>query len=427
MKKILLTLALLLLFIPGVNAQTLYCNHTNKYSDYFERFGEDFVIEELNDLLELYNNEYSKEYPFYYITVNLIEDGNSFLQFNLDMYDDPLEMSWQQYNTTSTLKQHHMYNFTIPVSKAIRHKYRINSDNSLTLDTAPHSINSEFISFYSENNNYFDCTINLPFYSNINPLFVMPQIDNLTQINLQTSPRVDNYDVFTENSNNYTYKQYSTFLKLDPSLSNYTEVNLDNYEYVILNLKNYNKTDAFDTNLQVKGMIGITPVYEFGTIEKTEITDRCNISYSDYIDHRLYILKNDLINNAVYYVKSCQNGSSFKFDSSIFNITYVTADNVDDPVITLGGKEYHTIPFNKLSNSANQNEENNFIPGESENSLTDIIDNISKFTNDIWDAVSSFMGLVTKFFNTLPPEIRYLSITGFTVLIFISIIKFMKG
>ena len=168
-------------------------------------------------------------------------------------------------------------------------------------------------------------------------------------------------------------------------------------------------------------------VEEFGTVEKSLVTDRCNLSYSDFTNYRFFVLKNDLTNNAFYIVKACEENSSFRFDSTVFDATYVTTENVDDPVVTFGGVEYHTIPFNKLSNSANQNESNNFIPGESGSSLTDIIDNISDFTSDIWNAISSFMGLVTKFFNTLPEEFRYLSITSFTVLTFIAIIKFIKS
>ena len=208
----------------------------------------------------------------------------------------------------------------------------------------------------------------------------------------------------------------------------FKEVNLDNYEYVILSLKDYSKTDAFNVNLQVKGMIGITPIYEFGTIEKEVITDRCNISYSEYTDYRFSILKNDLINNAVYYVKGCQDESSFKFDSSIFNITYVTADNVDDPVITVGGTEYHTIPFSKLSNSANQNESNNFIPGEStDGSINTVINSITDYISNFWNGLVTFMGLVTKFFNTLPIEIRAISITAFSTALTLGIIKFIKS
>ena len=222
-------------------------------------------------------------------------------------------------------------------------------------------------------------------------------------------------------------KKYNSWAEYPKEDTRTTTVNLDDYEYVILNLKDYNQDKAFNTNLKVKGMIGITPIYNFGQTEKDVITDRCNLSYEDYTDYRFSILKQDLQNNAVYIVKSCEQGSSFKFDNTIFDITYITADNVDDPVVTIGGKDYHTIPFKSLTNSANKNEENNFVPGESGFSLTDVVSNISKYVSSFWDSIVNFMGLVTKFFNTLPIEIKGVAITTFSMACMIALIKFLKS
>lgn len=222
-------------------------------------------------------------------------------------------------------------------------------------------------------------------------------------------------------------KKYNSWAEYPKEDTRTTTVNLDDYEYVILNLKDYNQDKAFNTNLKVKGMIGITPIYNFGQTEKDVITDRCNLSYKDYTDYRFSILKQDLQNNAIYIVKSCESGSSFKFDNTIFDVTYVTADNVDDPVVTIGGKDYHTIPFKNLTNSANKNEENNFVPGESGFSLTDVVSNISKYVSSFWDSIVNFMGLVTKFFNTLPIEIKGVAITTFSMACMIALIKFLKS
>lgn len=297
---------------------------------------------------------------------------------------------------------------------------------------------------YEINGGYFSPFSVIPHWTNANPFVVGTGDFSSTWFYLPTTSFTNKLKHYNQ-AENTLFKIYNTDSELINTVSygselpqlfewdsfnpnaNYTEVNLDNYEYAILTLKDYSQTEAFETNLQLKGSIGITPVYEFGTIEKETVTDRCNVFYLDYTNYRLYVLKNDLINNAVYYVKSCKQGSAFKFDNTIFNITYVTTENVDDPVVTFGGSEYHTIPFNKLSNSANANEENNFIAGESGSSLSGIVDNVSNFTSDIWNAISSFMGLVTKFFNTLPEEFRYLSITSFTVLTVIAIIKFIRG
>lgn len=213
----------------------------------------------------------------------------------------------------------------------------------------------------------------------------------------------------------------------------YTIVDLSKYHYVLLNLKDYSKKEAFSTNLQVKGMIGITPIYNYGTTAKDDvmgnkIEDRCNLSYKDYTDHRLYILKSDLENKAIYAIKGCEDNSSFKFDNTLFDITYVTDDNIDDPIVTIDGKEYHTIPYNQLPSTATKNEEENYVPGESkELSLSEIADNVTDTLSSVWSSIITFMNLFTKFFNTLPVEIRVISITTFTTACTLGIIKILKS
>ncbi len=227
------------------------------------------------------------------------------------------------------------------------------------------------------------------------------------------------------------YAYDKVFDKLDTSTT--TTVNLDNYEYVILNLKDYNQDKAFTTNLKVKGSIGITPIYNFGQTAKDDIMgskvqDRCNVKYDAYTDYRLSILKQDLQNNSLYVVKGCEEGSSFKFDNTIFDVTYVTADNVDDLVVTIGGKKYHVIPFDKLPSSANKNEEENYVPGESKKlTLSDIVSNVTDTVSSFWDSIVNFMSLVTKFFNTLPIEIKGVAITTFSMACMIALIKFLKS
>ena len=66
-------------------------------------------------------------------------------------------------------------------------------------------------------------------------------------------------------------KKYNSWAEYPKEDTRTTTVNLDDYEYVILNLKDYNQTKAFNTNLQVKGSIGITPIYNFGQTAKDDI------------------------------------------------------------------------------------------------------------------------------------------------------------
>lgn len=402
MKKILFVLLICLCLIPSANAEEISINVKNHT---FEEFYEKTVD---------YNGETIRLYDYF---INIFNSQTEYKYYAIEFYSYS-----DQYFYNTHLRMFNDYSYTITSTSDM---FKLTSDF--------------YCITYGYHGDFYG-----PFNSNSGGGNVGFQIGNGSYTLLDTNVN------FILNGGNYNITGlYDSTIKINsgdriPSLkdlsneeirnayingeANYTTVNLDNYEYVILNLKDYSSKKAFETNMQVKGSVGITPVYEFGTIEKETITDVCNTSYSDFTDYRFFILKNDLINNAVYIVKNCQDSSSaFRYDSSVFDITYVTDENVNDPVVTFGGVEHHTIPFNKLSNTVNKNEEEGFIPGQSGSSLTDIVDNATNFTSDIWNSITSFMGLSTKFFNSLPEEFRTLSITAFTTLVIIAIIKFIRG
>lgn len=228
-------------------------------------------------------------------------------------------------------------------------------------------------------------------------------------------------------------KKYNSWAEYPKEDTRTTIVNLDDYEYVILNLKDYNQDKAFNTNLKVKGSIGITPIYNFGQTAKDDIMgskvqDRCNVKYNDYTDYRLSILKQDLQNNSFYVVKGCEVGSSFKFDNTIFDITYVDENNKSDPIVSIGGKDYHVIPFEKLPSSANKNEEENYVPGESEKfTLSSITKNLASTLEGIWNSFTSFFSFVTKMFSVLPSEFQAIAILTFSTGCILGLIKILKS
>lgn len=216
-------------------------------------------------------------------------------------------------------------------------------------------------------------------------------------------------------------------------LEGYTEVNLDNYEYVLLSLKDYNQTEAFQTNLQIKGQVGITPIYNFGQTSKDAVTgvqvqDRCNLNYSEYTSYPFYIIQSDLQNNAIYAVKECSENSSFKFDNTVFDITYITQENEENPTVTIDGKTYNVIPYDELPSTATKNEEDNYIPGES-GSATDTggidsaIKNVQESLSQMWNTFSYFTDFVGQLFSSLPSEIRTVLLSAFIVGIVIGLIK----
>lgn len=398
MKKLLFTLLISLCLLPCVNADSIILQSTNNNLENhnYKVIGTQTFEEAYNSLLDIYKENTYKYYAIYYIDSQEMQSNS----MRLVLFND------SSYTITVDLDSVFL---SIDDEDAITYKYTYATDdifNSIGENTD--------LRFFRYN------TISL---IDTNFKFILQGASYEIQGFYEDSIYLKNGDILPTYLN---LKKYSSWTEYSSANSTFKEVNLDDYEYVILNLKNYTRKSAFETNLKVKGSIAITPVYEFGTVEKEVITDRCNTSYSDYTDYRFFILKNDLINNAVYIVKECaDSGSSFKFDSSIFNVTYVTAENVNDPVITVGGVQHHTIPFNKLSNTVNKNEEENFIPGSTEqfDPFGDVVDYISSF----WNSLTTFMGLVTKFFNTLPVEIRAISITMFTTAITLGVIKFIKS
>lgn len=445
MKKYLLTLlTLFVVLAPNVKADTfsVSCDYSNNYSYLFEKYGQDNIIDLANKMYSLYTSKYKDSYPFYYI--NLFSyDNSSKVYVSMRLFDSA-KVNWcsgggcyvtdtDDYSVSSTnyFVVISTYNFNNSSFEFVQTK----EFTDFTAETSVADFSYLKVKFNGSINNSSSlpshvtsatCMIELPFYSNLNVSFISNKY--VDEFKLQDKPGSTTYTVLNKTTTSYLFKDYSRFIDgIDSPADNFTTVNLDDYEYVILNLKDYNQDKAFNTNLKVKGSIGITPIYNFGQTEKDVITDRCNLSYKDYTDYRFSILKQDLQNNAIYIVKSCESGSSFKFDNTIFDVSYVTADNVDDPVVTIGGKDYHTIPFKNLTNSANKNEENNFVPGESGFSLTDVVSNISKYVSSFWDSIVNFMGLVTKFFNTLPIEIKGVAITTFSMACMIALIKFLKS
>ena len=428
--------------VPNDYTAIDFYNYRNKtknvylYSD-FETFISNSNNREIFDKLyksvvDKYNSDYKDTYPHYGIAVTVFtETKNSndlyYLSVNLlggeevfDVVGLNDSLYYRSYHNTPVVHISSIYfndtYFTNLVNDSdfFYNLYKNEEDIFYAYDVGHNNLPYEPYSgiyspaYYFESNVDLYFPVNLKVYDSNNKIIKDYKIGDLIPPLYE-----DGYDV-------------------NATPSNYTTVDLDKYDYVILNLKNYDTKEAFSSVLKTKGMIGITPVYNFGTTEKETITDRCNISYEDYTDYRLFVTKQDLTNNSVYYIKSCQEHSSFKFDNKVFDITYVTDDNINDPVVKIGDKEYHTIPFSQLSNSANQNEENNFVPGESSNlsdklTFKNILENVTDTLSSVWDSIITFMSLVTKLFNTLPVEFRAVTITSFTIMCVLGIIKFIKS
>ena len=58
--------------------------------------------------------------------------------------------------------------------------------------------------------------------------------------------------------------------------------------------------------------------------------------------------------------------------------------------------------------------------------LNKAIESVTEYVTSFWNSLSTFMGLVTKFFNTLPIEIRAVCITFFTTACTLGLLKILK-
>ena len=205
----------------------------------------------------------------------------------------------------------------------------------------------------------------------------------------------------------------------------YTEINLNEYEYVALSLKDYSlrndNVNQFSTNIYTKGQLCLTPVYDYGMKEKIDYysdyqVDRCSVIYDDFTPVRTYILKQDLQNNAIYYLKAYDTTieNKVKVDSTIFNITYINTDSADNPSVNVNGKNYPTIAYNDLSSSSTKSEEEGYVSGQvvnamdqlDENFINNFFSNPLKALKSVWGAIISILSLISMFIALLPPTMQ---------------------
>lgn len=389
-----------------------YLNGVNNYNELVEWLEENNeIIQNLKDYaITYYNENYKNTKPYYNMQ---IRNGTN---------DETITIAIQMYENIPTLKYNESGAEPTQTNDYIETVYYRNTTTYQTPQYTPSGNNSIYLTFpntttyndgfFIESN--FDLTLNEESY-----------YDTITINNFR-----NNGSLSFSKGNNIN-------LSLDVINPSYTEVNLDNYEYVLLSLKNYNQTKAFQTNLQVKGQIGITPIYNFGQTSKDAITgvqvqDRCNLSYENYTSYPFYILQSDLQNNAIYAVKECSTGSSFKFDNTVFDITYVTQENEENPTVTIGGKTYNVIPYSDLPSTATKNEEDNYIPGESGSAtdtggLDSAVKNTQQKLSEIWNTFTYFTSFVGQLFSTLPEEVQTVLLSAFTIAIVLGLIKIFVG
>lgn len=433
MKKYLLVLIVAFMMLsPGVKADSTRLNldysldylGMQNYSDF-----KDFISFEhnkkiytnlYNDLINKYNSDYKTEYPYYILQI----------QYKLDTNDGA------QYCLVLQLFKKSVYVFydnsgTYPVfsSKYSDDNNYVNGDDSVYLSTSYFEksttyttpslfFNGNYFSNYSFGTSKFFESFMISSNFDIKIKFNNPE-DKLTINNFR--------DVGTLIlHNDDVIPMLSIF---GDETDNYKTVNLNDYAYIALFLKDYSKAKAFSTTTYVKGQSCITPLYNFSTSLKPDKSENiCSPVYSDYTASDIYVLKSDIENKAVYYVSKYDSSieNSIKIDTSVFDIFYVKEEDAANPTFNYKGHEYAGIGLDNVDYSANKNTENGLVPGESKNvadTFADVIKKPLELFKNISSGLTSFFSLITSFLGFLPTELQGFLYFSFVVAIVLGIIK----
>lgn len=429
MKKILiaLTIAISCLGVSRVKAESIELPYTLYYlGDDFSNFSEfsTFMIESEEQSSELYrllfdkyNSEYKTDYPYYLIQFLPLSSDD--LIFNLVALEKPIY--FERYINDPYGNTYYEDGSKISSS----------SDNFVILRSEYNFSKKEYITPYIYRNSSFDNPAHYGLYSGFAELFFFDSNFDLKFYTDADNIIISNY---RDTNSDYIIKSgdvYPTLYKYLFSLNNsYTEINLNDYAYVALSLKDYNQ-DAFATSVQVKGQYCITPVYDFGlktydSVTNTKVQNVCSPYYENYTPVRTYITDDNLKNNAIYYVKSFDNTKDnyIKVDTDVFDISYITEENKDNPYVSVNGKTYLTIPYDELPSSATQNTQEGYIPGQSEEfSFSDIFTAPLDFLKEIWSTITTFFTLITSFISLLPPILQNFLYASFMLAIALGLIK----
>ena len=167
---------------------------------------------------------------------------------------------------------------------------------------------------------------------------------------------------------------------------------------------------------------------------------KCSIYYSDFTPVSTYILDSDLKNHSIYYLKAYDTSkeNKVKIDSSVFNIHYITEEDKDNPILTINGKKYSTIPYDKLTDTATKSEDEGYVSGAScavgdfncTSSMmgsnfkwSDIFTSPLDFIKGIWSSVTQVFIVIGYFISLLPMQLQYFLYISFMLAIILGLLK----
>ena len=399
-------------------------SYGTKYGDFyiynnFEKFISDNKNKNIfdylyNDVLNLYNKDYFSDYPYYIMSVQIFSNSSTELDLEcivvkLYIYDNP----------SANIQSNHFETIMSAYYDGTYFNAYYGSQDNFPVSGADKS-------FYETSNVWYyypTFTFESNFDYSISPYFT---VSSGTTFNIYSSDSLlvsyhegDKVPVYFENG-------YDSVVE-----SKYTTINLNDYAYIALFLKDYSNTKAFSSTTYVKGQSCVTPVYNFSTSLKPNKSENiCTPVYEDYTISDIFILESDIKNNAVYYVSAYNKDieNSIKIDNTVFDIFYVSEEDAKNPTFNYNGKEYNGIALDDIDYSANNNTENGVVPGESQNFgdfADDVISKPIDFFKSIASAITSFFGLITSFLSFLPIELQSFLYFAFVIAIVLGILKIL--
>lgn len=448
------------MFISSVKAESIELNNQNGYTsglslqEVFNYKESKEYIEELQRLLfEKYESEYSDLYPYYSVSIDFYRDSDFDTSIVPDSSSNKVRkisfsmvMSNQEFNIKYNQSGNNGYGQTFledgtllggdPVSGKYQQLTTTYDVKTTTYDLPKLGsyVLSPGNSSFNSNNYYSSFLVS----SNFDIIFHTNH-DSIVIHN------------FRDTGNDYILKDGDvapTLFKgkdFNNNTVNLVEVDLNSYPYIALSLKDYSKTEEFSVTNYVKGQYCLSPVYDYGLKERKDVLtgtkiQRCSLVYTDFAPVRTSILKSDLENHAIYYLKAYNTNieNKVKIDTSVFNIHYITEEEKDNPILTINGKKYSVLPYDNLTDSSTKSEDENYSSGGScavgdfncTSSMmgsnfkwSDIFTSPLDFIKGIWSSVTQVFIVIGYFISLLPVQLQYFLYISFMLAIILGLLK----
>ena len=439
--------------INTVSAEEIYFEYDTEFNEIksnIDTIGTDKLNEIINNLIDYYELNYSNSYPYYHISLVNSDDqldiylnGLNSLNFN---YGHLFKQSFSSYYNLPNFildffQLRYSYNFStqtlselfIAVDGTIFKLFEIDEDSKYY---NPYSYYYSNFDFYYYGNLFTNDTDDLRYLNPDDTLYI-PRYDEPTTFSVHKANSKFLIEPYYLYDNNESLRE-----------EKYTTIDLNQYPYVALSLKDYDNIPENNhstyTNIFVKGQLCITPVYNYGMTERKDVltgtqVQRCSLYYNDFTTTRMYLLKTDVENHAIYYLKAYDTTKDniIKVDTSVFDISYITEDTKDNPYVNISGKQYPTIAYDKLTDTATKSEDEDYISGvscpvgdfncyneyNSENIFDSIFDSPLKILKNIWSSITSVFDIITEFIMLLPEAMQSFLFLSFMIAIILGLIK----